>query len=470
MDKLNITYVSIHEIKERDHGQRTKLENIDTLADSIKRVGLIHPIVIDEHCTLIAGGRRLAAHKALSIDSPDYSFIATVQRKDLSPAERKVIELEENMKRNDLHWMDEVLAVVELDDMLTALQPNWIQADRSSYVGYSLNYYSRIIRVGLAVRAKHTKVMSCENLHQAAKALEREAQRLEDNVMNELYSELSGTVKVEEEEDEPQSTEAVKLPTKPGFAKLGDVARIVPAKPKKVIQQGDFIQWSADYSGSKFNLIHCDFPYGIDHGNSAQGGAKGRWDAYADGEDVYWELIKAMLANRDRIMLPNCHMIFWFSMKFYTETIQCFNELAPELDINYMPLIWHKTDNKGIIRDANHTPRHVYETALFITRGDRRIIKAVGDAYGAPTRKSEALHISEKPVPVLRHFMQLCVDGYSEVLDPTAGSGTAIRAANSMGAKRVLGLELNAEYAESAQREFEKMVALESLRKDTDNE
>jgi DNA modification methylase len=174
-----------------------------------------------------------------------------------------------------------------------------------------------------------------------------------------------------------------------------------------------------------------------------------------------------MLTHRDNIMHPSCHIIFWFSMKFYTETIAMFNQLAPEMDINYAPLVWHKTDNKGIIRDINHTPRHIYETALFITRGDRKIIKAIGDAYGAPTRKSEALHISEKPVPVLRHFMQLCVDGYSEVLDPTAGSGSAVRAAHSLGAKRVLGLELNPTFADTAQSEFAKLVAIESLREAT---
>ena len=165
-------------------------------------------------------------------------------------------------------------------------------------------------------------------------------------------------------------------------------------------------------------------------------------------------------------MLPSCHMIFWLSARFDMEEItrQMFNELAPDLTVDEYKLIWHKTDNKGIIRDVNRTPRHVYETALFITRGDRSIIKAVADVYGAPTRKSEALHISEKPVPVLRHFMQLCVDSYTEMLDPTSGSGSALRAAASMGAKRVVGLEINPEYVETAQREFNQQQALDTLR------
>lgn len=463
MAKPKITMVDISSIKDRENSQRKDLKDVESLADSISRIGLLHPVIIDENSIIITGGRRLAAHKLLvEKGKTNFQKIPTILRNELSDSMRRVIELEENVKRADLDWQEQALAILELDAILVISEPNWLVDDRADYIGVGRTHYYRWIAIAKAVQSGHPLVCAAPGPSQAFNIIERERDRKQDNVMNALFTEL-------QEQNKDTETEQLALDDTP-LERPMPGKLTAPIKIAPVIQQGNFHEWAPSYTGPAFNLIHCDFPYGLDHGNSDQGGAKGRWESYDDKEDVYWQLIKTFLKHRDQFMLPSCHIIFWFSMKFYGETIRLFNELAPELDINYLPLIWHKTDNKGIIRDVKHTPRHVYETALFITRGDRQIIKAVGDAYGAPTRKAEAGHISEKPVPVLRHFMQLCVDGYSEVFDPTAGGGSAIRAAHSMGAKRVFGLELNKDYAESAQREYEQTIAIESLRKDTDHE
>jgi DNA modification methylase len=66
----------------------------------------------------------------------------------------------------------------------------------------------------------------------------------------------------------------------------------------------------------------------------------------------------------------------------------------------------------------------------------------------APTVRDR--HMSEKPEPMLRHFFRMLVDDNSLVLDPTCGSGSAIRAAESLGAKIAIGLEINEEYTQRA--------------------
>lgn len=466
MAKLKITHVELSTIIDRDTNQREKINDIEELADSILRLGLIHPIIIDTENRLVAGGRRLAAYRLLSQSHEGYTSIPTIQKSNLSDSSRRAIELEENIKRSQLDWKDECKAVVELDNILRAVYPDWKLSDRCAYIGVSPTIYSQYLAVGRAVLAGHERVLTAGGITAASNILSKENARKQDNVMNDLYQEITSVGQESDDQDNieqfPKGS-AEDYISKANPVNPGKMKKTI--KPTRVIEQGNFLEWIKTYNGPKFNLIHCDFPYGIDHGNSDQGGAKTRWEAYEDSEDTYWQLIRGMLADRDRIMLPNCHIIFWFHMKFYQQTISAFNTLAPEMEVDYFPLIWHKTDNKGIIRDARHTPRHVYETAFLITRGDRQIIKAVGDAYGAPTRKSDSIHISEKPVPVLRHFMQLCVDGFSEVFDPTAGSGSALRAAHSMGAKRVYGLELNPDYADGAQREFEQQIAIDSLRK-----
>lgn len=82
------------------------------------------------------------------------------------------------------------------------------------------------------------------------------------------------------------------------------------------------------------------------------------------------------------------------------------------------------------------------------TRGSRQIVKVKSDAYSAPTDKR--LHPSTKPEPMLRHFMEMLVDENTQMLDPTCGSGASVRAAESLGATHVLGLEIDKQYVEPA--------------------
>lgn len=77
--------------------RREELGDIEGLARSIERYGLIHPIVIDERHTLIAGGRRLEAAKRLGWDKIEGRIFT-----DLSEDEKREIELEENLRRKDL--------------------------------------------------------------------------------------------------------------------------------------------------------------------------------------------------------------------------------------------------------------------------------------------------------------------------------------------------------------------------------
>ena len=113
-----------------------------------------------------------------------------------------------------------------------------------------------------------------------------------------------------------------------------------------------------------------------------------------------------------------------------------------------------KSDGAGILPDPERGPRQIYETCLFGAKGDRKIVRAVANAYSAPTVRER--HMSEKPEPMLRHFFGMLCDENTIMLDPTCGSGSSLRAAESLGAKYVLGLEINKDYANLAREALEK--------------
>jgi len=91
---------------------RQDLGDIDGLADSISRVGLIQPIVINHQKRLIAGGRRLAAHIKLGLPNID-----VVYRETLNADELHEMELEENVRRKDMSWQERCLLVAQIHQL-----------------------------------------------------------------------------------------------------------------------------------------------------------------------------------------------------------------------------------------------------------------------------------------------------------------------------------------------------------------
>jgi len=90
---------------------REDLGNLDGLAASIRDYGLIHPIVVDEDNVLVAGQRRVAACKSIGLTTIDARRFG-----ELTPAERRVIELEENLHRKDLTPYEKSKAGKDLAD------------------------------------------------------------------------------------------------------------------------------------------------------------------------------------------------------------------------------------------------------------------------------------------------------------------------------------------------------------------
>ena len=76
--------------------RRVNLGNLLALANSIQRVGLLHPVVVDEEGRLITGSRRLAAVKLLG-----WSEVPATVVQDLDATLRALAEHDENICRLD---------------------------------------------------------------------------------------------------------------------------------------------------------------------------------------------------------------------------------------------------------------------------------------------------------------------------------------------------------------------------------
>lgn len=387
----------------RESRQRRELTNIDELAESIHRHGLIHPPVIKRDGELIVGERRFTAIKKLGWTHMPVQYIDELPEQEL-----RAVELEENLRRVDILWQDECEAVAQYHDLRAAEAPDWTYVQTASALGMSDSEVYQKTRVAQELRSGNQRVLEAPK-----------------------YSTARGIVERSTERQKAAAIEAIEGPKQ----EVEEVQSDVP------LLNLDFHEWQPRYTGPKFNLIHCDFPYGI-KANKHNQGAAASFGGYADDPDIYWQLIARLGDAMENVVADSAHLIFWFSMDYYERTREALAAMG--WSVNPFPLVWFKSDNTGILPDPNRGPRRLYETALFASRGDRKIVSAVGNCTAASTTKT--VHMSEKSLPMLKHFMRMVVDEHSQVLDPTAGSCNALKAAASLGAGKVLGLEQSPEF------------------------
>lgn len=426
-------------IVKRDDRQRREIDTKD-LEPSIRANGVLNPIIVDRSLVLQAGERRLAASIAVGFETIPVRFADR-----LSPVEAQIIELEENIKRQDLEWQDLVRAAQRIHQLHCQLDPDWTMGETAESCCLSAGTVSMYLRV--AGEMDQERVRNCISVREAYNLLSRRDQR----AAGEALEQLIGTADdmMDAPSGAPRSDGA---PTNGGASPgpVGAIARLPTphagasaprfADPAQSILHESFLQWAPRYSGKRFNLIHCDFPYGINAFAGPQSGA-GHHETYSDTPKDYRELVLCLCKNLDQLLAVSGHLMFWYSNKPAIQewTLRTFRELAPSLDFIDYPLIWVKSDNAGIASDAKRTPRHTYETCLLASRGRRQIIEIRADAYSAPTDKR--WHVSTKPIPMLKHFMSMLVDSNTTILDPTCGSGSALQAAEELGASRVLGMD-----------------------------
>lgn len=409
---------------DRPTRQRHELGDLDGLKKSMREVGLINPVVVTSDGLLIAGERRFTAAKELG-----WSHITVQFREEMTDLERERLEHDENFHRLDLTWQEHTLAVARYHELSCRIEGgSWSPEDSGVKLGLGKSWMLRYLRVAQAIRASDPLVLGAATFSTASGICERRDARKADGEREML-------------------AQVIRAPIRTGDEMVAEAAILAPHVDQSLtpILNTDFVEWARAYTGPKFNLIHCDFPYGIDAGEHDQGAGKA-FGGYNDSEDVYWNLISALGHYAENFMAESAHMIFWYSPKFHSATM---TELSTQgWAVNPYPLIWHRNDNSGILPDPKRSPRQVYETAFLCSRGDRFLVRAKSNLVGSPNTKQ--YHMSEKPAPVLEHFLGMLVDDTTTFLDPTCGSANALIVAKRLGAKSVLGIEKSAEFYENA--------------------
>ena len=92
-----------------------KDDRVKEISESIARIGLINPLTISKDGYLIAGYHRLAAIKFLGQKEVDVII------KDTTKTDSELIEIDENLKRINLNWIEKAEHIVRREELLEEL-------------------------------------------------------------------------------------------------------------------------------------------------------------------------------------------------------------------------------------------------------------------------------------------------------------------------------------------------------------
>ena len=110
--RFDVNEISVDKIKTRIRLRTPDDGKIKELAESIKTTGLINPITVDTQNYLIAGFHRWSAVKALG-----WKTVPSIV-KDTSGIQSELIEIDENLKRNELNHIEIAEHIVKREELL----------------------------------------------------------------------------------------------------------------------------------------------------------------------------------------------------------------------------------------------------------------------------------------------------------------------------------------------------------------
>jgi len=409
---------------------RTNYGDMDSLAVSIQRFGLLHPIVVTKGLELIAGERRLRAHKSLGLDEIEVKFID-----DVGELEKKEIEVEENIARKSFTWQEEVAAKLIIDQLKrkrygSAVKGHssdgWGIKDTADALGESVGQVSMDIQLAEAL-AIYPELSREKTKTSAYKKFKRLRER-------DLREELARRGVVKE------------MP----FIHLGDCAVVMREK----------------IESDSIDLIITDPQFGINLDRDDAGKVKSFVGVYSqdDTPERVFSQLQLALVEMYRILKLHSHLYLFFSPMHYTTVRRLLEE--SKFRVSPIPLIWYK--------ERPSTPGSAkayvssYEACFFCSKEQpKELLKPHMNVFvekGVPPAKR--VHPTEKPVSLLRHFVLASSVPGETVLDPYAGSGSTLEAAITLGRKAV-GIDIDKRYYTSILERMHKLVDEKEGKDDT---
>ncbi len=441
MEDVIIKTIHVSERLRKDFG------DIEDLASSISRLGLLQPIVLDDHNNLIAGGRRLAACMHLGMES-----IAAVRKRDLSEADKKEIELEENIKRKDLTWQEEVTGLLQLYEIK---QNRYGKRTGSKFGEQGFGIENAAKELDRSIGSISMDLQLARGLTEFAVLLQEKTKasafkRYKRLKETQLRAELAARTQAPDDGTQSESDGADGAPaSEEAPDSLYQPIRKIAWRGKGMLYLADSRDVLRLLPEASCDVLVTDPPFGLGmfREGQATGGARlaaNQGTMYEDDPAEIMDMLDQVFFHAAKVLKPDGHAYVFFHMTRYEPVYLMLRKHFGTCEET--PIVWIK--NTPGIGDPNATWVYAYEPCFWVNRG-RSLVKPQAFNYLKYDTVSKKIHATEKPVQLLRHLIQASTVPGEVVLDPFAGSGSTLVAAAQLGC-RFIGVEKHEPFHRSA--------------------
>ena len=454
MPKVEIAKIHVGPRMRVDYG------DLDDLANSMSRLGQLQPIILDGDGDLVAGERRLKAAMMLG-----WPTIDAIYMNDLDEIGRKEVELEENLRRKEFTWPEEVLALEKLYNLKierygtrtpgTDGAEGFGIKDAVDQFERSAGSISQDLQIAKGLR-EFPKLAFEKTKSAAFKQWKR---LVSHRIREEQARRRNLSIGAAAVEDEPASLDSIVAPVGVKSVAPPPVHTSAPVEP--LVKKAGFRGYGLMYRGdSEFVIRHMepaiidcivtDPPYALamfkGEGQITSGRrlAEHEGGMYDDDPHKVLDKFDKVMEQCARVLKPNGHAYIFFHHNWYDEIHEILMRHFGEDHVEATPIVWIK--NTSGIGDPNERWVYSYEPFFFVNRG-RHLVKPQGHNYIITNTvpPGQKTHPTEKPTMLLRQIIQAsCVKG-EVVMDPYAGSGSTLVAALEVGCK-IYGIELDDVY------------------------
>lgn len=433
--------------------QRKEYHNIEAMSASLARFGLIHPIVIDQNNNLIAGGRRLAGAVNLGWTEVEYTT-----REALDDISRKELELEENLQRSNITWVEEVRAIRDIHEIRKArhgdegsnrtggsvytIQDTAEELERSKASAVTDIQLARALDEFPDIADEATKAAAwkkyqrSKELQLRAEMARRDRERHDTTDDRESRPDERSDVRdegdtngAERPADQPDVRQQIR---KVGFKGKGTIYHADSRDILRLLVEKHI----------RFDCICTDPPFALGmfkEGQSTTGArlAENEGGMYDDDPHKVLEMLDLVMMYAGKLLKPDGHAYIFFHMTRYEEMYLMIRKHFGTCEET--PLIWAK--NTPAIGNPNETWVYSYEPCFWVNRGRVMVIPQAFNVLRYDTiPPTQKIHPTQKPAALLRHLISAsCIAGET-VLDPFAGSGSTLIAAAQVGCS-FIGIE-----------------------------
>jgi ParB family transcriptional regulator, chromosome partitioning protein len=397
-----------------DNRLRKEMGNIDELSNSIREYGLIQPIIISyDDQRLIAGGRRLEAVKRLGwkelLHGRDF-----VWREELDKENKQLrlqaVELEENLKRKELTWLEQVEGKRRLLTLMQGIygQPKMGAPTRSERAdpnsrGFGVNRLAAMLGENKSITSQDLELADAvERIPSLRRADTKESARRQMSIL--------GTVV------QMKQTAQARASLNPGEAQT---------KLPWVLHEGDFLDNCDKIADESVDLVYTDLPFGVSLSAMSKH-SKGLVE-YSDSRESVVSNLAAFAVESFRMLHDNRFAVFFFGYNYYNELVESLESAG--FGVNYVPVVWYKHTRST--EDPNKRYANAYDPAIVATKGSPVLIRPGGtNVIDVPAVTSgQKIQIAQQPVTLVERFILDMTAKGAVVCDFCAGSGTTGEAA-----------------------------------------